>query len=147
MRLENPTAEVLEVHIPETASSAIEVSVNPDDETYWQADYRYFDQYTLAELSVDHIYGKSENASVADNLMRMNYDIHTGAVIGLSGKILAFFASLIVASLPITGFYIWWGRKQKDKQKKLEKSAQPSSVATSKIRKTKTKIKLEEVNN
>ena len=124
MRSENPTAEVLEVHIPETASSAIEVSINPDDETYWQADYRYFDQYTLEELSVDHIYGKSANASVADNLMRMNYDIHTGAVIGLSGKIIAFFASLIVASLPITGFYIWWGRKQKDKQKKLEKSMQ-----------------------
>ena len=125
MRSENPTAEVLEVHIPETASSAIEVSINPDDETYWQADYRYFDQYTLEELSVDHIYGKSANASVADNLMRMNYDIHTGAVIGLSGKIIAFFASLIVASLPITGFYIWWGRKQKDKQKKLERSAPP----------------------
>ena len=128
MRSENPTAEVLEVHIPETASSAIEVSINPDDETYWQADYRYFDQYTLKELSVDHIYGKSANASVADNLMRMNYDIHTGAVIGLSGKIIAFFASLIVASLPITGFYIWWGRKQKDKQKKLEKSAEPLSA-------------------
>ncbi len=94
MRSENPTAEVLEVHIPETASSAIEVSINPDDETYWQADYRYFDQYTLKELSVDHIYGKSANASVADNLMRMNYDIHTGAVIGLSGKIHSVFCEL-----------------------------------------------------
>lgn len=115
MRAENPTAEVLEVHIPATASSAIEVSINPDDQTYWQTDYRYFDQYSLKELSVDHIYGKSANASVADNLMRMNYDIHTGAIIGLPGKILAFFAGLIVASLPITGFYIWWGRKQKKK--------------------------------
>jgi uncharacterized iron-regulated membrane protein len=148
MRSENPTAEVLEVHIPETASSAIEISVNPDDETYWQADYRYYDQYTLKELSVDHIYGKFANASVADNLMRMNYDIHTGAVIGLSGKIIAFFASLIVASLPITGFYIWWGRKQKDKQKKLERDAQTVSneikTTTAKVRK---RIKLESVNN
>jgi uncharacterized iron-regulated membrane protein len=32
---------------------------------------------------------------------------------GLPGKILMFFASLIVASLPVTGFYIWWGRRQK----------------------------------
>jgi uncharacterized iron-regulated membrane protein len=149
MRSENPTAEVLEVHIPETASSAIEISINPDDETYWQADYRYFDQYTLKELSVDHIYGKSANASVADNLMRMNYDIHTGAVIGLSGKTLAFFASLIVASLPVTGFYIWWGRKQKDKQKKLEKSALTSTdeVKTPAPKIKKKKIKLEGVNN
>ena len=148
MRSENPTAEVLEVHIPETLSSAIEISINPDDGTYWQADYRYFDQYTLKELSVDHIYGKSANASVADDLMRMNYDIHTGAVIGLSGKILAFFASLIVASLPITGFYIWWGRKQKDKQKKLEKSMEAStSELKTPAPKTKKKIKLEGVNN
>jgi uncharacterized iron-regulated membrane protein len=147
MRLENPTAEVLEVHIPETAGSSIEISINPDDETYWQADYRYFDQYTLEELSVDHIYGKSANASLADNLMRMNYDIHTGAVLGLPGKIIAFFASLIVASLPITGFYIWWGRKQKDKQKKLEKAAQPSSNMQPKIKRTSLKTKLEEVNN
>jgi uncharacterized iron-regulated membrane protein len=49
----------------------------------------------------------------------MNYDIHTGAVLGLPGKILVFFAGLIIASLPITGFYIWWGRKQKEKNKKL----------------------------
>src|SRR5688500_1321609 len=91
--------------------------------------------------------GKSANASVADNLMRMNYDIHTGAVLGLTGKIIAFFASLIVASLPITGFYIWWGRKQKDKERKLEKSLQRSPDVIPKIKKTQTKVKLEGVNN
>lgn len=31
----------------------------------------------------------------------------------LPGRIAVFFAALIVASLPITGFYIWWGRKKK----------------------------------
>jgi uncharacterized iron-regulated membrane protein len=122
MRAENPNAEILEVHIPATASSSIEVSINPDEETYWQTEYRYFDQYSLKELSVDHIYGKSAGASFADKLMRMNYDIHTGAVLGLPGKILAFFASLIVASLPITGFSIWWGRRQKSKIAEAEKS-------------------------
>jgi len=35
------------------------------------------------------------------------------AVLGLAGKILAFFASLIAASLPVTRFYIWWGKKHK----------------------------------
>ena len=145
MRAENPTAEVLEVHIPETAASPIEVSINPDDETYWKADYRFFDQYSLKELSVDHIYGKHADASVADNLMRMNYDIHTGAVIGLPGKILAFFASLIVASLPITGFYIWWGRRQKEKQKTVT----PKEVITNstKVKHTRPRIRLEEINN
>jgi len=115
MRSEYPTAEVLEVHIPTTAGSAIEVAINPDDETYWQTDYRYFDQYTLKELSVDHMYGKLADNKLGDNLIRMNYDIHTGAVIGLPGKILAFCASLIVASLPVTGFCIWYGRRKKEK--------------------------------
>ena len=147
VRLQNPTAEVLEVHIPQTSSSPIEVSINPDDETYWQTEYRYFDQCTLEELSVGHIYGKSANATVADNLMRMNYDIHTGAVIGLSGKIIAFFASLIVASLPITGFYIWWGRKQKDKKKKLEEETQTLGPEKTSTQKIKNRIKLESVKN
>ncbi len=120
MRSENPTAEILEVHIPATTLSPIEVSINPDEGTYWKTDYRYFDQYSLKELSVYHIYGRTEEATAADKLVRMNYDIHTGAVIGLPGKIIAFFASLIVASLPITGFYIWWGRKQKQKIKNAE---------------------------
>jgi len=114
LRAENPNAKVIEVHVPVTAASPIEVSINPDDATYWQTDYRYFDQYTLKELSVDHIYGRTKNAAAADKLLRMNYDIHTGAIIGLGGKILAFCASLIAASLPVTGFYIWWGRRRKD---------------------------------
>ncbi len=128
LRAENPTAEVMEVHVPETASAPILVTVNPDDKTYWQTDYRYFDQYTLKELPVNHIYGRSEEAKAADNLLRMNYDIHTGAIIGLPGKILAFFASLIAASLPVTGFYIWWGRRKKNKVEKENVSAVPVSV-------------------
>ncbi|MGN6343213.1 MAG: PepSY domain-containing protein [Ginsengibacter sp.] len=43
----------------------------------------------------------------------MNYDVHVGTVLGLAGKVLAFFASLIAASLPVTGFYIWCGKKHK----------------------------------
>jgi len=40
--------------------------------------------------------------------MAMNYDLHTGGVLGITGKIIAFLASLIAASLPITGLLIWW---------------------------------------
>ena len=32
---------------------------------------------------------------------------------GITGKIIAFFASLIAASLPVTGFLIWRGRHKK----------------------------------
>lgn len=43
----------------------------------------------------------------------MNYYIHTGAILSLPGKILAFIISFICAGLPVTGFYIWLGRKRK----------------------------------
>jgi uncharacterized iron-regulated membrane protein len=82
-------------------------------------DYRYFDQYTLEEIDVDQIYGRLDKASIADKMFRMNYDIHTGAIIGLPGKFLAFFASLIAASLPVTGFLIWWGRSKKNREEAL----------------------------
>lgn len=42
----------------------------------------------------------------------LNYDIHTGNVLGLGGKFLVFFASLVAASLPVTGFCIWLGGRK-----------------------------------
>jgi uncharacterized iron-regulated membrane protein len=50
---------------------------------------------------------------IADNLIKMNYDIHSEAILGLPGKIVAFLISLFIASLPISGLYIWWGRSKK----------------------------------
>lgn len=115
MNIDYPTAEVIEVHIPGNDSAAIEAVANPDAGTYWKADYIYFDQYSLKEINVNHPYGRYANAGAADKIMRMNYDVHTGAVLGITGKIIAFFASLIAASLPVTGFLIWRGRHKKKK--------------------------------
>lgn len=50
-----------------------------------------------------------------------NYEIHTGRGFGILGKIIAFMASLLAASLPVSGFYIWYGRTYK-KRKKLPTS-------------------------
>lgn len=110
----------IDVHIPEDTKGAIEIAKNPDPNTYWKADYRYFDQHTLKEIEVKHVFGRFKNTSTADKIIRMNYDIHIGAIAGLPGKILAFIASLIAASLPITGLVIWIGRKKK-------KSKQPKA--------------------
>jgi uncharacterized iron-regulated membrane protein len=113
MQREHREAEIIEMHFPASEKSSIEVAVNTDADTYWRTDYRYFDQYTMKELPVEHIYGRFKEATGADKLLRMNYDVHVGAILGLPGKILAFFGSLIAASLPITGFMIWWGRRKK----------------------------------
>jgi uncharacterized iron-regulated membrane protein len=115
-----PNAESIEVHPPENSLTSIAANANPDASTYWQTDFRYFDQYTLKELPVDHVWNRFEESTGADLLMRMNYDIHVGAILGLPGKILAFLISLTVASLPITGFIVWLGRRKRSKQRSEE---------------------------
>ncbi|WP_284652268.1 PepSY-associated TM helix domain-containing protein [Flavobacterium terrisoli] len=117
MQKEYPDAKSIEVHPPETKTSSIAANANLDEGTYWKTDYRYFEQYTLKEKNVNHLFGKLQDAKTADKLIRMNYDIHTGAILGLPGKVFAFLISLLIASLPITGFLIWYGRRNKKSQK------------------------------
>ncbi len=52
----------------------------------------------------------------ADQVRKLNYSMHVGAFGGLFTKIIYFVASLICASLPITGFYVWWGKRKKQKK-------------------------------
>ena len=106
--------ESVSIYYPETSTDALEGAINHRPGTYYNTDYYHFDQYSGKELEATGIYaGKFTQASIADKINRMNYDIHVGAVLGLPGKILAFLASFIAASLPVTGFYIWWGRRSK----------------------------------
>jgi uncharacterized iron-regulated membrane protein len=103
----------IEVHFPESDTGCIAANFNPEEGTFWKIDYRYFDMYTLKELPVDHLWGRYQPENKADLIFRMNYDIHVGAIAGLPGKIIAFITSLLIASLPVTGFLLWKGRKYK----------------------------------
>lgn len=106
--------ESIGVYFASLRSDPVEVVVNHLPGTYYQSDYFHYDQYTGKELVATGSYaGRFKDARLADKIVRMNYDIHVGAILGITGKLLAFFASLVAASLPITGFYIWWGRKYK----------------------------------
>ena len=127
MKAEHPDAVSLEVHAIESDSSTIGANVNKKDGVYWSIDYRYFDQYTLKEISVDHVYGRLKDANVADKLIRMTYDIHTGGILGFAGKVLAFLLSVVATSLPITGFMVWWGRRKK-KERTAVKSAKVAII-------------------
>ncbi|MEM8527138.1 MAG: PepSY-associated TM helix domain-containing protein [Bacteroidota bacterium] len=72
--------------------------------------------------------------SRGEQLHFLNYSIHVGSILSLSGKILAFFAALISTSLPITGFFIWWNRtkrKRRSHRKTQEnESTSPKSAST-----------------
>ena len=57
-----------------------------------------------------------QRQNVDDWTTDFNGHIHYGSLFGLPSKLLVFFACLMVASLPITGVYIWWGRRHKAKK-------------------------------
>lgn len=55
-----------------------------------------------------------------DKVARSNFDFHTGRIraLGIGSKIIYFLVALMAASLPVTGFLIWWGRGRKRKDRK-----------------------------
>ncbi|MBB1285147.1 PepSY domain-containing protein [Flavisolibacter sp. BT320] len=103
---------------PTVQNGPILLRANPNAKTIYRSDFRYFDQFSGKEMPGSYVWGHYEDAhTLADNIKRMNYDLHTGAMFGLPGRIFLFFAALIIASLPITGFYFWWGKKRKQKKR------------------------------
>lgn len=92
----------------------IELIAYQDDGSWYNQHTYYYDRYTLEPYRWQG--DRFSEASFADQLVMLNYDIHIGVVWGLPGKILAFFISLVCASLPVTGFLVWWNKKAKSKK-------------------------------
>ncbi|MFG6687546.1 PepSY-associated TM helix domain-containing protein [Mariniflexile sp. HNIBRBA6329] len=113
LKQELPNALSYELHYPKTDSSSVYVEVSNSKDVFYDTDFRFYDQNTLEELETPGVYGKYSDAKVAEKILRMNYDIHIGAIGGLPGKIIAFLVSLLTATLPVTGILLWYGRKYK----------------------------------
>lgn len=111
---EKPQAKRYGVLFGPAKNAPLYMSAYRSKETYYDRDDYQFDKYTGKMLV--HQAPKDKNAG--EKVIGMNYDIHVGAIAGLPGKILAFLASLICASLPVTGFLVWWNKGRKEKKKK-----------------------------
>ena len=70
----------------------------------------FSDSQTLELLPKSQKYVSNERFSKW--LIRSNYSLHIGAIGGLPTKIIYFVASLICASLPVSGCIIWYNRKR-----------------------------------
>ena len=113
---QNAEADGFYMSFPDTAKqrATILVIAYPDKRRFYNLKRYTFDQHTLQELKGSELYDTEfKGAAFGTQLRRMNYDIHIGAVLGLPGKFMAFFASLIGATLPVTGFIVWLGKKKK----------------------------------
>lgn len=107
------------LHFPEKPADPIYVCTDMYSGTWRDI---YLDQYTLAVLPASDKRLRDEN--LAEWINRSNYGLHVGDFAGMLTKIPYFLASLICASLPITGFYIWWGKKRKSARKAKPKVKQ-----------------------
>jgi len=104
----SPHAEMFLITDDAGKSSPISITAYAQSLHYGQSDFYYFDRYSGKLLKQLPYAQKSPGMKLND----MNYDLHVGQAMGLFGKILAFLASLICASLPVTGFIIWLGKKK-----------------------------------
>lgn len=104
------------------------VFVKYDGNSGWDQSDSYYYHGETGKLYRAHTH---EQKLLGEKWRNSNYAIHVGSIYGLPTKILACLAALFLASLPVTGFFVWRGRRQKVK-KELAKSKSQSekSIAT-----------------
>jgi len=101
-------------HMDDHAHPNFEVYVKHLSYSYHKSSSLIFDENS-GELLHTH---DPKDKNFGEKVVSANYDIHVGAILGLPTKIIAFIVSIICASLPVTGFLIWWGRRKKSKTKR-----------------------------
>lgn len=100
---------------PHQEDEPIRVTINQPNPLVYNSDHLYFDRYSGRQLSGRFQADLHEKTSPFRKINGLVYDIHFGTILGLPGRFLVFFASLIAASLPITGFMVWLGKRKKGK--------------------------------
>lgn len=107
-----PDAEMYFVTFPQQKGNIIETGAYPHALRYDHQSNYYFHPNTGKLIQSEPFQKKTLGLQVVE----MNYGIHTGQILNLPGKIIAFLVSLIAAALPLTGFIIWYGRNKKSKK-------------------------------
>lgn len=106
---EQPNAEMFYVMIPQEKGDIINTGAYPYALRF-DHQSNYFFHPNDGKFIKSQPYDKK---SLGLQVIEMNYGIHTGQILDLPGKIIVFIASLIVATLPVSGFLIWRGRRKK----------------------------------
>lgn len=103
------------IRFPKNGKGALLFGINDRPGTFYRLRMKAYDNDFRKVVYSGRYSGTYETASAADRALRLNYDIHVGSWGGIKTKILAFLASLVSASLPITGVLIYYGRKKRKK--------------------------------
>jgi uncharacterized iron-regulated membrane protein len=103
-----PDAVEHRIYTPENKTAPINVKSYLDKSGHYADVSHSYDQQTGRHLT----HQEFVSLSAGEKVHELTYDIHVGAVLMLPGKILAFMVSLITASLPVSGFLIWRGKRK-----------------------------------
>jgi len=109
----SPEAQMFMIYGGNEKKEAIIVSAYAKALHFYHSDTYFVDRATGKVLKAMPHTKKSAGLK----LNEMSYDLHTGQILGFAGKIIAFLASLVAASLPVTGFLVWWGKRRSTKKK------------------------------
>ncbi|WP_417885389.1 PepSY-associated TM helix domain-containing protein [Zunongwangia sp.] len=106
----DPNHNKINVKYPYGKNGVWSIGINPSFQSRWQTTTIHYEQNSLKIIKAEPTLSK---ANGGDQLMRLNYDLHVGAIGGIWTKIIAFLVCLVATSLPITGFIIWWKKGNK----------------------------------
>ncbi|WP_410492801.1 PepSY-associated TM helix domain-containing protein [Chryseobacterium sp. Leaf180] len=98
-------------HLDDHEHPNFEVYVKHLSYSYHKSSSLIFDENS-GELLHTHDHA---DKNLGEKAVAANYDVHVGSILGLPTKIIAFIVSMMLASLPVTGFMIWYGRNKKKK--------------------------------
>ena len=105
----NEPVEMLRIGFPADSAGVISVVIRYATHGLRKQSSFTFDRYSGVLLKSETYQDKT----FSQRFFGSNYEVHTGRVWGIPGKIIMFLAGLTAFSLPITGFLIWWGKRQK----------------------------------
>lgn len=112
VRAEKLPISYLLYNIPAAPSGTVNVSAYLSPELIHQRVQFRFDQYSGNLLSRSE---RFEKLPLMEQVVSLNYDLHTGSIGGFFGKLLVCVMGLVSACLPITGFLMWRWRGNKKK--------------------------------
>ena len=124
---QNPQSDMLSIRFKKGQQAVIDIQTRLQKGKTSDFIWYYFDGKSgqlLSKYSDDDIKN-------GEKLRSMNFDLHVGSIGGTGTKIVAFIASLICASLPITGFLMWYNKtrkKSKNKKRHLNRKNQLSTL-------------------
>lgn len=122
-----PYSGAITMALPEKDSLSITISRKNSEAAISNiVDFLYFDAHT-GQLIKKRLYA-TETAGF--KARRMVFPIHTGSLLGWPTKLIALFVALLTATLPVTGFVIWWNKKAKKRQPNRPRKMAPKLTAT-----------------